>query len=149
MAPQSVVVGCLSLSPRCSYLIMISMNEFCKYSCSQSSTLLASPNSLSFNTCYFDCWLRIEKTTTTLTSTLSCLGDLGVLAIVELIVLVLNMFFTLVFLGHSPFICSSFEHSIQGYWICILMGFIGHDLVFVTCYAYLIVAIGTTSTSFI
>ncbi len=81
------------------------MNESHRHSfhC-QSLTPLALNDSLSFNT-YYGCWLWIVITCTTYIGTLSGLGNLGVVATLELTGLVLNMLYTLVFLGHSPDLC--------------------------------------------
>ncbi len=100
-----------------------------------------------FNTCYFDCWMRVVTTTTTLNGTFSSLGSFGVV-IVKLTSLVLNMFYISVFLGHFSILCSTFEHIIQGYWTCILTSLTCCVLVPVIGFVDLIVAIHTTSTSF-
>jgi hypothetical protein len=60
-------------------------------------------DSLSFSTYCYGYWLRVV-TSTTLNGTLSSLGGLCVVTL-ELIGLVVNMFYTLIFLGHYPNLC--------------------------------------------
>jgi len=48
----------------------------------------------------------VVTVTTTLIGTLSILGGLNVLVALELIGLILNMFYNLTFIGHSPYLCS-------------------------------------------
>jgi hypothetical protein len=59
------------------------------------------------NTHCFDYELWVVIRTITSTSTLSVLSDLSV-------VIVLNMFYTLIFLGHSLDLCSTLKQIIQG-----------------------------------
>ncbi len=49
-----------------------------------------------------------------MTGTLLSLGDLGVVVALKLIGLVLNMFCTLIFLGHSLDPCLAIQQSMQG-----------------------------------
>ncbi len=53
-------------------------------------------------------------TTIILISTLSVLNNLGVVVALKLTGLVLNMFYTSIFLGHSLDLCSMLEQIIQG-----------------------------------
>lgn len=141
-----VVVGCLLVPPCCSCLI-ISINESCRSSyCCQFSIPLALIGSLSFNICYFGCWLWVVTIATTLTSTLLGLGSLGVIITLELTNLVMNMFWTSIFLGHFPDLCSKLEQIIYGYPISILIGLVGSVLVSITCSINFIMVVNTTST---
>jgi hypothetical protein len=67
---------------------------------------------LSLNICCFGYWLQIVTTTTTLIDTLWGLGSLGVVVAFELTRLILNMFCTLIFLGHFSYLCSMLKHII-------------------------------------
>jgi hypothetical protein len=49
----------------------------------------------------------VITTTTTLIGTLPILGNLDVIVALKLTSLVLNMFCTSIFLGHSPYLCST------------------------------------------
>ncbi len=77
---------------------------------------------------------------------MSILGSLDVIVALELTGLVLNMFHTSIFLGHSPNICCTLEQIIQGYWTCIFLDLTGWVLIPTTNYVDLIVTIGTTNT---
>jgi hypothetical protein len=82
-------------------------------------TPLTLIDSLYFNTCSGYC-LQVITTSTKLTGTLLSLGDLDVVAL-ELTSLVLNMFYTWIFLGHFPNLCSALKQITQGYWIDFLI----------------------------
>jgi hypothetical protein len=99
------ITCCLLVPPCCTYLI-VSINESHKHSSyrrCQSSTPLVLTGSPFLNPCCFDYWLWVVTLTITLTGTL--LGGLGVVITLELIGLVLNMFYTSIFLGHFPNLC--------------------------------------------
>jgi len=59
--------------------------------------------------------LQVAITIITLISTLLGLSSLGFVVALELIGLVLNMFCTLIVLGHFLDLCSTLEDIIQGY----------------------------------
>ncbi len=63
----------------------------------------------------------VTTTTTSLIGTLLVLGGFGVVMALELIGLVLNMFFTSMFLGHFPNLCSMLEQIIHGQQTCIFL----------------------------
>ncbi len=112
--PSLIVVGCFSAPLCCSYLI-VSMKESHRCSsCCHSLAPLVLIGSLSLDTCYFDRWLQMVTTTTTLIDTLSILSDLGVIVALKLTGLVLKMFCTSIFLGHSLNLCSMLKQIIQG-----------------------------------
>jgi len=102
-----VVVGSFSIPPHCNYFIILINESHRCYSCCQSSAPLTLTSSLSFSTCCFGYWLQVVITATTLISTLSGLSSLNVVVAFELIGLVLNMFCTSIFLGRSPYLCST------------------------------------------
>jgi hypothetical protein len=81
-----------------------------------------------------------------LTCTLLGLGNLGVIVTLELTSLVMNMFWTSIFLGHSPDLCFELEQIIHGYAISILIGLVGSVLVSATCSINFIMVVNTTST---
>jgi hypothetical protein len=103
-----VIVGYLSIPPCCNCL-KVSINEFCiHYFCHQFLAPLTLISSLFLNT-FFYYWLQIITIATTLISTLL---SLGVVITLELTSLVLNMFCTLIFLGHSLDLCFTLEYII-------------------------------------
>lgn len=67
-------------------------------------------------------------TSATLIGTLSSLSSLSVI-VIKVTSLVLNMFCTLVFLGHSLDLCSTLEQIIHWYWTNIIIGITSYDLV--------------------
>jgi hypothetical protein len=101
----SLMVECWFSFPLCYKYLIVSMNKSRRsfFYC-QSSTLTSS---LSLNTCCTNYWLQVVITTITLIGTLLVLGGLNVVMALKLIGLVLNMFCTSIFLGHSPYLCST------------------------------------------
>jgi hypothetical protein len=85
-------------------------------------------------------------TLTTLIGTLSSLSGLGVV-VIKATSLVLNIFCTLLFLRHSPYLCSTLEQIIHWYQTSILIGITSCDLVFVIGSLDPIMAVCTIGTS--
>ncbi len=145
--PSLMLAGCFP-TPLCCKCLIISMNKSRKHSfCCHFSTPLALTNSLSLNTCYFDCWLQVATSTITLTNTLLILGGLNVVVALKLISLVLNMFSTSNFRGHCPNLCSTRINYI-GIMTGIFLGLTSWVLIPTINFVYLTITIGTTGTSF-
>jgi hypothetical protein len=146
--PSLMVLGWF-LGPLCCNYPTISVNiSYRNSSCCQSSTSLALTSSLSLNTCCSNYWLQVLTVTTTLTSMLSIVGGLDAIEALKLTRLVMNMFCTLVFLGHSLDLCSTLEQIIQGSRTCIFLDLTGWVLVPTTNSINLTVVVGTTNTFF-
>ncbi len=112
--PSLIVVGCFS-TPLCCNCFIVSMKESRRcFSCYHSLAPLVLTGSLSLNTYYFDYWLRVVTVATTLIGTLSILDSSCVVVALELTCLVLDMFYTSIFLGHSVDLCYVLEQIIQG-----------------------------------
>jgi hypothetical protein len=112
--PLLIIVGCFS-TPLCCTCLTISMKESHRRSSyCHSLALLILIDSLSLNTCYFDCWLRVVIAITTLNGTLLVLDSLSVIVALELTCLILNMFCTSMFLKNYLDLHSMLEQIIQG-----------------------------------
>jgi len=112
--PSLIVASCFS-TPLCCSCLIISMKKSCKCSSyCHSLAHLALTDSLSLNTCCSNYWLRVVIIAITLIDTLSVIGNLGDVMALELIGLVLNMFCTSIFWGHSSYLCYMLEEIIQG-----------------------------------
>jgi hypothetical protein len=83
---------------------------------------------------------------TTSTTSIGTLSGLRVV-VIKATSLVLNMFFTLVFLGHSLDLCSTLEQIIHWYSTNIITGIISYDLVCAIGSLNLIIVVGTIGIS--